>query len=98
MFPAIVYILILNITSVDLELVLNVYSDFRIGLSIWTYKQQYFIPKIKFSCSAHESARIAMESKDVARHLHIPYTVALMHEVLDLRNQRETVAVEFRGA
>ena len=54
---------------------LNVYSDFRIGLSIWTYKQQYFIPKIKFSCSAHESARIAMESKGVARHLYILYTV-----------------------
>ena len=33
------------------------------------------VQKIIFSCSAHGSARIAMESKGVARHLYIPYTV-----------------------
>ena len=33
------------------------------------------VQKIIFSCSAHESARIAMESKGIARHLYIPYTV-----------------------
>ena len=33
------------------------------------------VQKIIFSCSGHESARIAMELKDVARHLYILYTV-----------------------
>ena len=37
------------------------------------------VQKIIFSCSAHESARIAMESKGgpkgIARHLYMPYTV-----------------------
>ena len=31
--------------------------------------------KLNFPFSAHESARIAMESKGVARHLYILYTV-----------------------
>ena len=54
------------------------------------------VQKIIFSLSAHESARIAMESKGVARHLYILYTVGNTWSVRSsIRNQREMFATEF---
>ena len=74
MFPAIVYIVILNMTSIDLEHEMFIRIFVLDSLSE-PINYNILVQKIIFSCSAHESARIAMESKGIARHLYIPYTV-----------------------